>query len=663
MRRRLKTINSFTIGAILFLILGGVGLALTQIAQNVSATVDVQVTTANGIDIYMDSGLTQIANNISFGTVEVDIFGTPTGQGAVPVPVWVKNQSSSAIALTLNDDFGLGDVSLGGSNQAPILQPGEVLQAQLLLNFHQGVAGTHPFTVMFQAEGPVSGQSNIILVTTEEPLSLGVWSPECGGNQGLHIVCRELATDPMTWFDTNTLQPDLLSGFSGWESVAPDRWRFSLRPGVFFHNGEPWNAAAAKSGLDLTGDPNQNLFGHGFHGDVRGEVVNDLTVDVVCAANCPIFPRTAMFTSFQAPQWWASTGQADPTATTVGFGPYEVVEWRRGVDVALQAFAGYVPNGSADSRAPVIDEVVQVWNGDPQVRASMVAAGQADWAENILFDDMGSVPKAATGGTDEVFTLVADTIWHPELKKKDIRRALAHAIDCNTIMQNLYNGVHSCFGNIAQAGTVGITTQNSAPYQYDPTLATQLLNTAGYDSNNEIRIYARSGRIYRDVELWQALVASWQAVGVNASLHLKDAASARDIRLSGCGQLADPLTCPTSQPPGPFFASSHYYEGPISTEILDFQRIAQVYLSCFSTRTRVCDPTTGGLEDKIQLAVATPEGVLRQQRMEELASIAHDEYYFLPIFEHKLAFGMAGNLQWQPRHDSRVRINTMSFGN
>lgn len=49
------------------------------------------------------------------------------------MPVWVENQSSSNIKLTLTDDFALGDVVLAGSNQAPILQPGEVLVVGVLL--------------------------------------------------------------------------------------------------------------------------------------------------------------------------------------------------------------------------------------------------------------------------------------------------------------------------------------------------------------------------------------------------------------------------------------------------------------------------------------------------------------------------------------------------
>ncbi|MDA0734578.1 MAG: ABC transporter substrate-binding protein, partial [Chloroflexi bacterium] len=376
-----------------------------------------------------------------------------------------------------------------------------------------------------------------------------------------------------------------------------------------------------------------------------------------------ILPRTTMFLKFQAPAWWSSADQDTRDRRTIGFGPYKIVDWTPGGEVELHAFPEYSSNTAFDSQAPTIDRVFQVWRNEQIVRAAMVQTGEADWAEDIGFDNIDRVPRASTGSTNEVYTLVADNIWHPELSKKDVRRALALAIDCDALMQALYSGLHACFGNISQAGTIGITPQNSAPYQYDPNLARQLLTNAGYDPNNVVRIHTRAGRVYRDVELWEAVVSYWREVGVNAELQVMESSVHINVRRSGCGALENPLTCPTSQPPGPLFASSHYFELATSNEALDFQRQALLRLSCFNVNSRVCDPSSGGIEDKIANAIATPLGPERQQRMVELANIAHDEYYFIPMFQVVSVLGTASDLQWLPRYDSRVRVNTMRFGN
>ena len=47
--------------------------------------------------------------------------------------------------------------------------------------------------------------------------------------------------------------------------------------------------------------------------------------------------------------------------------------------------------------------------------------------------------------------------------------------------------------------------------------------------------------------------------------------------------------------------------------------------------------------------------------MEELAQIAHDEYYFVPFFHIQTVYGAAKNLVWEPCYDPRIRVNTMRF--
>jgi ABC-type transport system substrate-binding protein len=71
-----------------------------------------------------------------------------------------------------------------------------------------------------------------------------------------------------------------------------------------------------------------------------------------------------------------------------------------------------------------------------------------------------------------------------------VRQALAHGIDCPTLMQTLYNGLLECYGNISQEGTIGINPQNSAPYEYDPEMSRRLLEEANYDPANEMSFTA-----------------------------------------------------------------------------------------------------------------------------------------------------------------------------
>jgi ABC-type transport system substrate-binding protein len=146
-----------------------------------------------------------------------------------------------------------------------------------------------------------NARDKAIVVTEAEPASVGTWSEGCSG-EIQSMGCQELTQDYIGWIDTKTLEPVLLSGFTKYQQIAPNRWRYTLREGVKFHNGEPWNAAAAKLGLDWNGVGSNSGNSLGYTGVTTGEVVDELTVDVACENSCPIFPRTGIFTEFVAPQ-------------------------------------------------------------------------------------------------------------------------------------------------------------------------------------------------------------------------------------------------------------------------------------------------------------------------------------------------------------------------
>ena len=515
-----------------------------------------------------------------------------------------------------------------------------------------------------------AASNDVVFVTQGEPNSLNAWNESCGGNGG-SAICNEIASDPLTWIDTRKFELVPLTGVERWSQVAPDRWRFILRDGITFHNGEAWNAAAAKAGLDFMGDPLTS--GHGgrpfeFHGVISGEVVNGLTVDVVCEFACPIFPRAAIYTTFQAPKWWANATEEEKSNNTVGLGPYLLNKYVPGVEVQLEAYEGYRPNGAFESQAPAIARARQVWRSEPLARAAMIEAGEAQWVADIGLRNIHSVPVAVVGGSNEVLTLVADNIWHPELKKKGIRQALALAVDCEMLMEVLYDGLQDCIGNISQWGTTGINESNYSSYGYDAGQARKLLAENDYDPENVIRIHTRADRVYRGLELFESVITMWEDVGVNAELVVQESSRARDYRRSGCGQFEGEeaqLRCAASDPAPPVEASTHYYETATSNELLDMQRQLLLRASCHSVNSRVCNlvPGPDGMtfQESIGDAIATPMGPQRTRKLEELAQIIHDEHWFLPFFVTTRVYGLAEGLEWEPRYDTRLRLNTMRF--
>jgi peptide/nickel transport system substrate-binding protein len=122
-----------------------------------------------------------------------------------------------------------------------------------------------------------------------------------------------------------------------------------------------------------------------------------------------------------------------------------MLEWVPGVEITLEAYEDYLPNpASPEMPAPTIKNATQVWRNEATVRAAMVQTGEADWPENIEFEQAEDVPQVKSGFNTEVFFLHLDTAWHPELRKKEVRMALAHAIDCQTLVESLVGGLVTC---------------------------------------------------------------------------------------------------------------------------------------------------------------------------------------------------------------------------
>lgn len=63
------------------------------------------------------------------------------------------------------------------------------------------------------------------------------------------------------------------------------------------------------------------------------------------------------------------------------------------------------------------------------------------------------------------------------------------------------------------------------------------------------------------------------------------------------------------------------------------------------------------------VAVATPVGDLRTQRMVEIFDFAYDEYIFIPFIPVQVVYGLSEELDWEPLYAPRVRANTMKFTN
>ncbi len=526
--------------------------------------------------------------------------------------------------------------------------------------------------------GTVSARDKITLAIPEEPQNMNSLRAIGGGLY--QSITRANLVDPLTWQSGDDLRIVPTSATTGWEQVAPDRWRFQLREGVKFHNGEPWNAAAAVPSLNYNGNEANATSSFVYTGIFAGEEVDEYVVDIVCPTACPIFPNTAFFVSFEAPAWLASQPEEVLARESISFGPYRLVEWKPGISVVQEAYDDYVPVGDHyEFQKPLIRNVEWIWRGESAVLTAMVQTGEADIAWDVGVEALDTLPREQirTGTSAEIEGFKLDTVWHPELKKKKVRQAIVHAINCQELVDELFGGFPKCRGNMIWPGIIGATERNTAPYEYDPVLARELLAQANYNPENKMTIMGRATRIPKNVEIYEAMQGYLADVGMNVGILVAEPSVRRAMNRCFFGKAvqeileADGRDPQVDQPATADFEAAlakggadcpraAISAGQPSNETLDFGRQVRNSMSCTYISSGICDPSPGGIQSKIAPALSA-SGEERVRLMEELADIMHDEVLYLPLFDLVIFFGLDPKLNWEARLDPVVRVSTMWF--
>ena len=524
-------------------------------------------------------------------------------------------------------------------------------------------------------EAAVASRDDIVIVINEEPSIPDPWlSTTLYPNQIVQNIAQPFAFFGPDFTDVVT------AGFTGFEQVSPQTWRLSLQEGVKFHNGEEWNAEAAKWTIDkLGGSVEFQPFSQVR--ESHGEVVDEYTVDFVCETACPVLPRFGQYHIFRAPAHFdASTEEErDASGQVIGWGPYEWVEWNRGENIKLKAYEGYVEPQLVNfmTQAPTIKDVTYVWREEELVRSAMIQAGEADIAWAMAIDQADAINSSDNGKTvkivsGEVYTLNTDTIWHPELRKLKVRQALTHAIDCEELALALFGPESRCSsGANGIPGTLGVNEENWKPiYEYNLAKAKELLVEANYDSDNVIDYWTREGRYAKDVELAESLITFWQEAGINVKLNVVEGSVWRDRHLTGPAIAYDAAlksgatpedaaaAVHASAPPEPSFASPGLIAFAPGGEYFDFGRQINFYMSCEANRSKNCQADWHEFGQK----AISASGDERRQMMEEAYGIFSENLLQLPLMEIVSVWGVNKDLEFVNMPGGRrILINTVTW--
>ena len=296
--------------------------------------------------------------------------------------------------------------------------------------------------------------------------------------------------DGLTFRDFSSGEPKIVPKLAESYTQQPDpkTWRFKLRSGVKFHNGEPLTADAVVAIVTAIADkdkPGQAIDEYGLAGATATKV-DDLTVDITTRAPDAIFPSRVVKMPIPAPQWFKSAPQDASILQLVGSGPYKLIEYQKAGHFLLRANEEYWGNPK-----PSIAEIKIVFRNEAVVRSSMLQAGEVQLATLLTLEDAKKLPAYFIELTGEAVGLRINT-EHDLLKDLRVRQAINMSIDRKGMMDALYPEVaEGLNGMMVRKSSVGFNA-NLKEYPYDVAKAKQLMQEAGA-TGKSIELTSRNG--------------------------------------------------------------------------------------------------------------------------------------------------------------------------
>jgi peptide/nickel transport system substrate-binding protein len=369
-------------------------------------------------------------------------------------------------------------------------------------------------TVLPAAAEPVRG-GTLIAASDIEPASL---DPIFGNAPSIDGNYYNLFYEKLFYFDAeNVLQPQLATG---WE-VAEDGLSiiFTLREGVTFHDGTPFDGAAVKASLERVIDPEVNAPHRNDLAAVSGvEVLSPTEVRVNLsrqsgAVLSGLANEAGMIVSPAAIK--AGTLAREP----VGTGPFRFVEWRSGDRVIAEANPDYWGRDTRGEELPYLDRVeIRVIASTP-VKVLEALSGSVHLVDTVQVQDFAQIEQAEglvlLEKPTSIHQWMAFNVARPPFDNHDLRMAFLHAIDRAALEQVVSQGYGVVTPTLVHPSEP-IFDETLVHPAFDPERAREMLASTGFDGTVTISVIQRDP----DTQIAQIMQSMLGQVGFNVEIEV-----------------------------------------------------------------------------------------------------------------------------------------------
>lgn len=288
--------------------------------------------------------------------------------------------------------------------------------------------------------------------------------------------------------DMSALEPQLATEWSSNEDSTV--WTFTLREGVVWHDGEAFDSEDVVFSLNLALNPDAATNFPGFSSLSRESVasitaVDAFTVEVALNAPNPRLPFFMIFAWVLPQHALADLNPADYQTTDwfftnpVGTGPFMHDEY-----VADQFWA-LVPNPNYFRGAPKLDRLINRYFADETSALLALESGEINFTY-VSGDVALRLQEEGTyqiyDGPSGVTNYFIFNLRNPVFQDVRVRQAFLYAIDRTAIAETVLKGTATVVPCIGAFPSMWPDASELNDYAYDPAMAADLLQQAGYDT-------------------------------------------------------------------------------------------------------------------------------------------------------------------------------------
>jgi peptide/nickel transport system substrate-binding protein len=423
-----------------------------------------------------------------------------------------------------------------------------------------------------------------------------------------------------------------------WERTEDGNIRFVLREDVTFHNGDPLTSDDVRfSILRIVDDdvgiasPQKNDLG-----SVDEVTAGDGEVTVSFEGFNPIAFQLFATNGPVMQQSWVEENDGDYiNRNTNGTGPFIVTEYDSGNEVI------YEPNEDYwDGDVPV-DELTMSASSESSTRVNRLLAEETDIVTNVPPQEVSRVESSDVAGINSVPSariIFLQMRYDVEpFSSQQFRQAMNHAVDVESIIENVLNGFGNITGQPTLEGHVG-HNPDIDPYPYDPEEAERLVEESGH-AGVEITLQTPIGRYLGDVEIAQAAANQIDSLS-NVSCELEQREFSSLVQDITTGNIEDK----------PHFNLLGWGNGEFDG--------SQTITPLMTTEGALTILENEELDQLMEDAENTEDPDERVDILQEANQLAHELAPWVFLHQQFSVYGVSNDISWEPRADEFIDPDT-----